>query len=101
MRRKKAQGTLEYAALIAVIAAGLIFMQAYLKRGYQGNLKSKADELGEQYSPDTYTSHTQITIQTTTHETTEEGVTTTDSTTQQTITKSENLGALSEEKWPE
>lgn len=47
----KAQTTLEYAILIGVVVAGLIAMQMYLKRSYQGKLRESADDLGEQFSP--------------------------------------------------
>lgn len=50
MDSKKAQSTLEYAILITVILAGLLAMQIYMKRGYQGRLKAEADSIGEQYS---------------------------------------------------
>ncbi|MFA4888100.1 MAG: hypothetical protein WC628_00795 [Candidatus Omnitrophota bacterium] len=48
---KKAQTTLEYAILIGVIVAGLIAMQVYVKRGYQGKLRESADSMGQQFSP--------------------------------------------------
>lgn len=48
---KKAQSTLEYAVVIAVVVAALIAMQAYVKRGMQGKLKQSSDDIGEQYSP--------------------------------------------------
>lgn len=47
----KAQTTLEYAILIGVVVAGLIAMQVYLKRGFQGKLKESADSMGQQFSP--------------------------------------------------
>ena len=56
MRRlfnKKAQSTLEYAILIAVIIGALIGMQTYVKRGLQGRLKTAADDLGTQFEPGT------------------------------------------------
>jgi len=49
--KNRAQSTLEYAILIGVIVAGLIAMQTYLKRGYQGKLRESADSMGEQFSP--------------------------------------------------
>jgi hypothetical protein len=49
-RQNKAQTTLEYAILIGVIVAGLIAMQIYLKRGYQGKLRESADSMGQQFS---------------------------------------------------
>lgn len=48
---RKAQSTLEYSVLIALIVAGLLAMQVYLKRGVQGRLRQSADEIGEQFSP--------------------------------------------------
>jgi len=55
--KRSAQTTLEYAVLIGVIAAALITMQIYLKRGYQGKIKSGADSMGEQFSPALSTSN--------------------------------------------
>lgn len=49
--RNKGQSTLEYALVIAVIVAALIAMQTYIKRGFQGKLKSASDDMGEQFSP--------------------------------------------------
>lgn len=53
MRLKlKGQGVMEYAFLVAVVVAGLIAMQIYLKRGLQGRLRSSGQAFGEtQYSP--------------------------------------------------
>lgn len=51
LSRKRAQTTLEYAILICVIVGGLVAMQVYLKRGYQGKLKEGADSMGQQFSP--------------------------------------------------
>lgn len=48
---KKAQSTLEYALILAVIVGALLTMQNYLKRSVQGKLESTADEIGQQYSP--------------------------------------------------
>ena len=48
---KRGQSTLEYAVLIVVIIAALIAMQVYLKRGIQGGLREKSDQIGDQYSP--------------------------------------------------
>jgi hypothetical protein len=60
MFNRRAQSTLEYAIIIAVVMAGLWMMQHYLKRGYQGKLKSAADQMGDQYDPAAYTSHFQL-----------------------------------------
>lgn len=45
-----AQSTVEYAVLIACIAAAVIGMQFYIKRGIQGRLRQGGDEIGQQYS---------------------------------------------------
>jgi hypothetical protein len=50
-KRKKAQSTLEYAVIIACVVAGLLAMQIYIKRGFQGRFRESADSIGEQYSP--------------------------------------------------
>ncbi|MBF0483766.1 MAG: hypothetical protein HQL25_03560 [Candidatus Omnitrophica bacterium] len=49
-RRNRGQSTLEYAILIIIIAAALLSIQAYIKRGLQGRLKSATDDIGGQYS---------------------------------------------------
>ncbi|MFH1441998.1 MAG: hypothetical protein ABIH18_08175 [Candidatus Omnitrophota bacterium] len=48
---KRAQSTLEYAVVIAIIVGGLLAMQMYIKRGVQGRLKQASDDIGDQYSP--------------------------------------------------
>ncbi len=50
-KNRKAQSTLEYAIIIAVVVAGLLAMQHYVKRGYMGRLKQGANELGDQFDP--------------------------------------------------
>ncbi len=47
--RKKAQSTLEYALIIAVIVAALLAIQIYMKRGVQGKLRESSDQIGEQF----------------------------------------------------
>jgi Flp pilus assembly pilin Flp len=54
--RTKAQSTIEYAVMVACLAAALIGMQIYIKRGIQGRIRSAADEIGGQYSATTTTS---------------------------------------------
>jgi hypothetical protein len=51
INQKRGQSTLEYAVLIIVIIAALISIQAYIKRGVQGRLKSASDDIGDQFSP--------------------------------------------------
>ncbi len=50
MFTRKGQSILEYSILLAVVIAVLLIMQAFVKRGYQGSLKSSADKMGEQFS---------------------------------------------------
>jgi len=49
-KKNKAQSTLEYAVLIAVVVGALVAIQVYFKRGVQGKLRDSADQIGEQYS---------------------------------------------------
>ena len=49
MVKRRAQSTLEYAALIAVVVAGIIAMQTYFKRGLEGKVRESADDIGTQY----------------------------------------------------
>lgn len=56
MFKRKGQSTLEYALIIAVVVAGLVLMQHYVKRGFSGGLKQSADDMGEQFDPAVYTS---------------------------------------------
>lgn len=44
--KKRAQGITEYALIIAVVAAALLAMQAYFKRGVQSVVKASVDQLG-------------------------------------------------------
>lgn len=55
---KRAQSTLEYALMIAVVVGALVAMQFYVKRGLQGRLRQSSDEIGEQFSPTRTTSLT-------------------------------------------
>lgn len=50
IKLQKAQSTLEYAALFAVVIGAIIAGQLYFRRGIEGRLQSSADEIGEQYS---------------------------------------------------
>ncbi|MDD4953388.1 MAG: class III signal peptide-containing protein [Candidatus Omnitrophica bacterium] len=97
---KKGQGTLEYGVIIAVVVAGLIFMQTYVKQGVQGKLKQSADEIGEQYSE-----HSTGTITTISNVNTEENttggdrpVTTSSSTQHQTRSSTENITVSDQEE---
>lgn len=72
--RKRGQSTLEYAVLIGVIVAGLIAMQAYLKRGYQGKLRDSAESMGKQFTPEGTTYNYTANSSTNTQETLNNGV---------------------------
>jgi Flp pilus assembly pilin Flp len=48
---KKAQSTLEYAIITAVVVAALLSMSTYIKRSLQGGFKQQADNFGSQYAP--------------------------------------------------
>ena len=50
LEQRKAQSTLEYAIIIAVVVGALLAMQVYIKRGIQGKLQASTDSIGEQYS---------------------------------------------------
>lgn len=54
MFKRKGQSTLEYALIIAVVVAGLLLMQHYVRRGVAGRLKQASDDMGEQYDPTAY-----------------------------------------------
>lgn len=49
-KARKGQSILEYALLIGIIAVGLLIMQNFIKRGFQGGLKQRADQMGDQFS---------------------------------------------------
>jgi len=55
MFKRKGQSTLEYALIIAVVVAGLLLMQHYVRRGFAGRLKTASDDMGEQFDPSAYT----------------------------------------------
>jgi len=61
--RNRAQSTLEYVVMIAVIAAALFAMQIYIKRGMQGKMRESADSIGQGflYSPGATVSNSNIT----------------------------------------
>ncbi len=43
------QSTVEYAVILAVVAAAIVAMQIYFKRSLQGRIKDLADQVGQQY----------------------------------------------------
>jgi uncharacterized protein (UPF0333 family) len=78
LTKKKAQSTLEYAVLIGVVVAGLIAMQTYVKRGFQGKLRENADSIGEAFSPGYTTYNVDHRSATNSREVVGNGTTTTD-----------------------
>ncbi len=62
-----AQSTLEYAVLIAVVVAGIVIMQIYMKAALSGRWKTMADTFGggQQYEPvsraDAFGTHATVT----------------------------------------
>lgn len=61
----RGQGTLEYAALIVIVAAALLSMAVYLKRGLSGQLRGGADTAGQQYDPRATTSNLTLSVDST------------------------------------
>ena len=101
LNKRKGQSTLEYAILIVVVIMALIAIQAYLKRGVQGMMRDSADQIGEQFAPESTTYN----FTTTSHSVTNEeqdtaGVTTTRySDTWSDRTGDETVGNYSTERW--
>jgi len=99
---KRAQSTLEYAVVIAVIVAGLVAMQVYLKRGMQGRLRQASDDIGEQFSPGNTTGTTTTASNVTSEETVTGGanpVTTTTSSQTQNRSTNEKVAGSDQEYW--
>jgi Flp pilus assembly pilin Flp len=98
--KRKGQSTLEYVILIGFITAALIAMGVYMKRGFQGRIRSSTDDIGEQYSPGHTASEYNTTTNLTQTETIGAGVTTTKiDTNLQTRTGSETVANQTEENW--
>mgnify|MGYP001575345371 FL=1 len=59
----RGQGVLEYSLLVAVIVAGLLLTQMYLRRATQGRLRSASESMGDaQYFPGHTTSEMNTTV---------------------------------------
>jgi len=99
--KRRAQSTLEYALIVAVVVGALIAMQVYVKRGLQGRLKSAADDMGEQYSPGHTTGTITVTTTSSTQESLASGVTSTQSATSQNMTSEDQTAEYGEEYWGE
>ncbi len=52
----KGQSIFEYAMILAIVVAGLMSMQIYMKRAVEGRLRASMDDVGELYSPGKTTS---------------------------------------------
>jgi uncharacterized protein (UPF0333 family) len=99
---KRAQSTLEYSVIIAVIVAALIAMQAYVKRGLQGRFKQASDDIGEQFSVSSTDSTTTTTTSVSSRETVSGGakpLTTTTSKQDQERKSTDTTAKASEEDW--
>jgi Flp pilus assembly pilin Flp len=103
---RKAQSTIEYIVIIGAFAAAVIAAGVYINRGFQGQVRGLADQMGEQYAPGQMTSSISETTNLSSSETTvsssSEGILTSqssDTTETQTVTRqsSERVGALSAE----
>ena len=99
--KRRAQSTLEYALMIAVVVGALIAMQVYVKRGLQGKLKDSTDQIGEQYSPGYTTGHEEVSTTTSTQESLASGITNTTSTTNQDKNTDDTTTVYAEEFWGE
>jgi hypothetical protein len=62
---RKGQSVLEYAVLLGVVIAGILIMQMFMKRGFQGQLKSSSDEIsgGQSFSASSTTTSQGATMQ--------------------------------------
>jgi hypothetical protein len=49
LKSKRAQSTLEYAILIAVVVGALIALNLYMRRAVSGKLRESADDVGVQF----------------------------------------------------
>ena len=77
MLKRKGQSTVEYALIIAVVVAGLLLMQHYVRRGYAGRLKQASDDMGEQYDPTAYSGNFFVNQHSRTNQIVESGVSST------------------------
>ena len=102
MLNRKAQSTLEYAIIIAVVVGALVAMQVYIKRGLQGRLKQAADDMGEQFTAQYSTANYSTQTNTTTTENSIGGsnpVVYSNTTQNQTRNATENVQSLENEYW--
>ncbi len=50
LQREKAQSTVEYAIIIAVVISALLAMQFWMRRGVMGKLRDSSDQIGDQFN---------------------------------------------------
>jgi len=50
IKLRKAQGATEYAIFIAAVLIGFIALQVYYQRAVKGNIKQRADSVGDQFT---------------------------------------------------
>ena len=96
---RKAQSTLEYALVVAVVVGALLAMQVYVKRGIQGRLKTATDDIGDQYSPGYTESVITVEIDSDSTETLDGGVTEFESDVNQTREEETTISAFEDEYW--
>jgi uncharacterized protein (UPF0333 family) len=99
IKKKKGQSTLEYAIIIAVVIAGLIAMQFYIKRGQQGRLRSATDDMGKQFDPLNTTGSTTTNYSSNSTENIAGGTTNSVSDSSQNKNANETVSALNTDKW--
>ena len=53
--QRRGQSTIEYAVVASVVVGALLWMQIYMKRGVMGKMQTATDQIGEQFTPLSYT----------------------------------------------
>ncbi len=66
IKNSKGQTALEYTVLMIIVAAALLTIGNYFKRGMQGKWKSTVDGMGDQYDPRFSNVHIEHTMETVT-----------------------------------
>lgn len=61
-KTKKGQSILEYTLLLGIVVAGILIMQHFVKRGFQGGLKDSADKMGDQFSGSGTSTYRSVTL---------------------------------------
>ncbi len=101
LKNKRGQSVLEYVILIIVVIAAFVTLQAYVKRGLQGRIKSATDDIGEQFTTSNGVNyHKTVRSTTSSFENSLAGSTNTTSNTASNTTRSVTLPAANAEYWP-